>query len=214
MLVGGPARGADWLIDSNLDWGQDLYRLPEVAKQLGVERFRLLYFGHVDPSLYGVQFELPSERPELEAYAVSVNYCKGMPYAALGADGQPQYLRDRVRWLAPLVPTARAGSILIFDLRESSAALSDSAATYYKAGMVRLARGEAEPAVEELRPAIERDPQWAEPHYYLATAYEALDRESDAVAVRNRPFGIRRSIIWPGTWLRAPIHGCGTPRKP
>lgn len=54
QLAGGPAAGPFWLDDSNLDWGQELYRLPAWLRAHGVERVRLLYFGSGDPPSYGV----------------------------------------------------------------------------------------------------------------------------------------------------------------
>jgi hypothetical protein len=51
-LVGGPKNGYRHLIDSNLDWGQDLLQLESWLKNHRPgERVGLAYFGNVDPSI-------------------------------------------------------------------------------------------------------------------------------------------------------------------
>src|SRR5262249_41917672 len=55
-IAGGPANGHQWLIDSNLDWGQDLIRLSEYMRRRGLESVHLGYFGRVDPRVYGIWF--------------------------------------------------------------------------------------------------------------------------------------------------------------
>lgn len=39
-----------WLLDSNLDWGQDLLRLEAATQQLGIDSLALSYFGTADPA--------------------------------------------------------------------------------------------------------------------------------------------------------------------
>ncbi len=51
-LVGGPKQGHRYLIDSNLDWGQDLLELAAwLEKHRPNQRVGLAYFGNVDPSI-------------------------------------------------------------------------------------------------------------------------------------------------------------------
>ena len=60
-LVGGPLGGIRYLGDSNLDWGQDLGRLPRWMDEHGVRHVKLGYFGTALPEYYGFSFEwLPS----------------------------------------------------------------------------------------------------------------------------------------------------------
>ena len=47
-LVGGPAQGHRYLVDSNLDWGQDLRRLAAWARGGGLMRMEVDYFGGGD----------------------------------------------------------------------------------------------------------------------------------------------------------------------
>ncbi|MCA1733281.1 MAG: hypothetical protein LC732_06725 [Acidobacteria bacterium] len=48
-----------WLLDSNLDWGQDLLRLEAVAKERGMEVLTLSYFGTADLAKH----DLPALQP-------------------------------------------------------------------------------------------------------------------------------------------------------
>jgi hypothetical protein len=60
-FVGGPSNGYRYLVDSNLDWGQDLKALKEYLDRNGIPRIRLAYFGSADASYYGIDYEyLPS----------------------------------------------------------------------------------------------------------------------------------------------------------
>ena len=53
-LVGGPRNGYRVLLDSNLDWGQELNGLKRWMDQNGVKKIQLAYFGWVDPEYYGI----------------------------------------------------------------------------------------------------------------------------------------------------------------
>lgn len=104
-LAGGPERERWHLIDSNLDWGQDLRRLArwlDAHPDWGREA-RLGYMGHVSPEFEGVRrYRLPPRdlrvvsdarllpgedrsRPDTWGplpgkYAISVNFERGMPF--------------------------------------------------------------------------------------------------------------------------------------
>jgi hypothetical protein len=53
-LAGGPRNGYKRLVDSSLDWGQDLKGLRAWMDARGVARIKLSYFGSADPSYYGI----------------------------------------------------------------------------------------------------------------------------------------------------------------
>jgi len=69
------------LLDSNLDWGQDLGRLKAYLDANGTSQVSLGYFGHVDPKLYGIDYTLPPQEPTPGRHAVSANFLAGYPYA-------------------------------------------------------------------------------------------------------------------------------------
>jgi hypothetical protein len=129
MASGGPDRGADWLLDSNLDWGQDLYRVPDIKASYSPDQpIGLLYFGHVAPQIYGLEFGRdymiipPAPVPGIlvvsENFAYGYNYVTPGPDGSMVFNGQPLTInRDHLAWLRDVKPIGRAGSLLIYDTR-------------------------------------------------------------------------------------------------
>ena len=119
LAAGGETNGHRILAASNLDWGQDLYRLMPAVESLQREgAIGLLYFGHVHPGLYGIEYQLVPNRPVEGLLAVSVNYLLGSPYPAMTADGRMIPIEpDHLEWLRSHEPTLRLGSIWVFDTR-------------------------------------------------------------------------------------------------
>jgi hypothetical protein len=118
-IAGGPARGSEWLLDSNLDWGQDLYRVPAAAAAIDPDApLYLLYWGHVDPGLYGIRYELVPATPVEGVVAVSENFLGGYAYLTVRPDGAMTGVAgDTAAWLRSREPAARIGSILLYDTR-------------------------------------------------------------------------------------------------
>ena len=56
-LAGGPERGSEYLVDSNIDWGQDLILLRELMAEMGLEMVYLSYFGTALPEAYGLNYK-------------------------------------------------------------------------------------------------------------------------------------------------------------
>lgn len=60
-FAGGPKNGYRYLVDSNLDWGQDLKGLKEHMDRKGIKKIKLAYFGLSDPGLFDIDYDyLPS----------------------------------------------------------------------------------------------------------------------------------------------------------
>lgn len=90
VLAGGPGGGWRYLVDSNIDWGQDLSRLREWMDENHVPKVHLAYFGTADPAAYGIRYEklkmvhdfypdAPSSLPGSgEILAVSVTLLQGV----------------------------------------------------------------------------------------------------------------------------------------
>jgi len=54
QLIGGPRNGQKYLVDSNLDWGQDLKGLKFWMDQNDLKQINLSYFGTADPAYYKI----------------------------------------------------------------------------------------------------------------------------------------------------------------
>ncbi len=89
QFIGGPRNGHKYLVDSNLDWGQDLKGLKAWMYGHGVGHINLSYFGTADPAYYKINCTyLPGgpffvdplvKSPDLPGYvAVSVTNLRGV----------------------------------------------------------------------------------------------------------------------------------------
>lgn len=118
-LAGGAENGPRYLVDSNIDWGQDLKKLKAYLDARGASEVRFAYFGTADPDYYGLRaLDVPFTgdpygRENANAIvAVSVTLLQGV-YTP----------DDRYGWLRELEPSARIGySIYAYDLRKPFAA--------------------------------------------------------------------------------------------
>ena len=123
---GGPTHGYNILIDSNVDWGQDLLRLQTWLEENGETDVNLGWFGTADPAYYAIPHQpLPgfprqpyyglwteppfnTAQPEPGLYAISVS--------SLWESDLPQ--KNVYPWFRAREPDGRIGySILIYDLR-------------------------------------------------------------------------------------------------
>ncbi len=119
-LAGGPEGGASHLLDSNLDWGQDLLELKQYVEKHADRRWGIAYFGSVPPGELGLQYDLPpSRQPRPGSYAISVNYVQGRPHVVFDEQGRAQPVGlDEYGYFRAFTPTKRIGaSILIFHVR-------------------------------------------------------------------------------------------------
>jgi 4-amino-4-deoxy-L-arabinose transferase-like glycosyltransferase len=121
--AGGPARGADYLLESNLDFGQDLLRLRDWAAEHPPARpLRLACYCGADPSLYGLEKE-PAWIPRGQAlepgwYALSISYVQGKDGWLNDDSGRRVYFpAQSFRLFRSVIPTARVGfSIVIYHI--------------------------------------------------------------------------------------------------
>jgi hypothetical protein len=65
--AGGPENGYQVLLDSNVDWGQDLLRLQDWMAREGVDRVKLGWFGSAIPDYYGLSYD-PMPGAQLHAF--------------------------------------------------------------------------------------------------------------------------------------------------
>lgn len=97
-LSGGPNHGHFYLLDSNLDWGQDLIGLRRYMEQEQIDEIDLAYYGRVPPEVYGIRYRpaLPAGRegkssgasrrfePQTRHVAISANFLWGRTYIVNG----------------------------------------------------------------------------------------------------------------------------------
>lgn len=119
--AGGPANGYKLLVDSNLDWGQDLKGLKRYMDKNGIEKVSLSYFGADSPGRYGIKYDWlpsfylfnnePGKPPVIDPnqlVAISVTNLQGVYF-----DNHEQY-----KWLMKYRPIAKIGySIFVYDLK-------------------------------------------------------------------------------------------------
>lgn len=121
-LAGGPTGGEEHLLDSNLDWGQDLLELQDYLEKHADQRWGVAYFGSLPPGELGLRYDIPPGRgPQPGSYAVSVNYVYGRPHVVFDDQGQPRAVGlGEFGYFRAFQPIRRIGaSILIYQLRPS-----------------------------------------------------------------------------------------------
>ncbi len=115
VAAGGPSNGMNILVDSNLDWGQDLLRVKEYFGPRS-EDVCFCYFGWADQTYYGfppkavppTDMIRAGERPECRYVAISVTLLQGV-----------YHQRQWYDWLRARKPIARIGySVLIYDVSD------------------------------------------------------------------------------------------------
>ncbi len=117
-FVGGARNGYKYVVDSNLDWGQDLKRLTQFVEKNKIEKIKVDYFGGGSPTYYlKDKFEpywSAKGEPESGSWlAVSLTFLQnahGKPVP--GFERKPE---DSYPWLKDKKPYARIGySIFVY----------------------------------------------------------------------------------------------------
>ncbi len=108
-LIGGSKNGPSWLLDSNLDWGQDLPSLADFVKQHHLSSIPLSYYGWAKVDAFVATTHLPTT-----AEINSGTTIHG--YVAISV-GQLYNHAGTYSWLHNLTPAAKSGpSIYIYQL--------------------------------------------------------------------------------------------------
>lgn len=176
-LVGGTAAADKWLVDSNLDWGQDLPALAEELKRRDVQVVRLSYFGMGRPSYYGIK-GLDPHVITTGWYAISRTYLSGWwppgdPYA----------------WLRSLRPVKLiGGSIALFYIDEEALSRSmkmdeeSIEERMMKIGLEALYElNNYKKATEQFRKVLERNPAHYGATFQLAMALDRSGKTAEAL---------------------------------
>jgi hypothetical protein len=115
LVSGGTWQGPHYLLDSNIDWGEDLKKLKVYMDAHPAPKYCLEYFGTADPYYYGIEHpgyvprtNQPGERQNMDCMvAISVTLLHDLYEAP-----------DSFTWLRARKPVDRVGGIWIFDLRK------------------------------------------------------------------------------------------------
>jgi hypothetical protein len=109
---GGARQGSRYLVDSNLDWGQDLKRLQFYLTEHNISNVCLRYFGPAPPAYYGIAFKpVPSSLEEARATGCVVVMSQTAQYERQPFDG-------RYDWMLRTPPTDTIGdSFRVYDPR-------------------------------------------------------------------------------------------------
>jgi hypothetical protein len=164
FIAGGPDRGAEHLIDSNLDWGQDLVGLRRWILEIAQgEQVGIAYFGQINPEIFRrrgepIPWYLPPARPGTMSpsdtpashrsgapgerlrpglYAVSASLVRGLDWRVYDPYRWAPYRAERhaFSYFQELTPIASIGhSILIYRLTESDVTRLESSVFRPRAG--------------------------------------------------------------------------------
>jgi tetratricopeptide (TPR) repeat protein len=160
----GPDRGYLTLVDSNLDWGQDVKRLKKFMMEKGIEQIYLSYFGTASPCYYGIKFIFLPGSP---------SNCGESPeprsthFIAVSATNlQSVYLPvDSYGWLKRYKPMAQIGySIFVYDIRNDAVAHNNLGIVFLRYQMLAQ-------ALEEFKLATELQPRNSTARFNLGVAY-------------------------------------------
>jgi hypothetical protein len=124
--VGGPSQGYKYVVDSNLDWGQDLKRLSKWVDKNGLAKIEFDYFGWADPLYYlGEKYVYLSSTKYADAEDFFARNDTGGWIAVSGtflqgSQGPPdQYKPINYLWLHKYTPVTVVGnSIFIYHIRK------------------------------------------------------------------------------------------------
>jgi len=109
-LAGGGEKGHNYVVDSNLDWGQDFKRLARYIEENNIDRMHLDYFGGADAPYYigNTYVSWWSDLGAPEGYfAISLTKLKGAH--AVPVKGFTMRREERYEWLRDETPVAKIG---------------------------------------------------------------------------------------------------------
>jgi hypothetical protein len=114
-LSGGPGNGPHYVVDSNIDWGQDVKKLARWLRAHGTHSAYVLYFGNAQMPYYGIDaknFPDPLDQQawdRLDGFAVAAVTPLNGVYVSL----------DRLARLRLREPVAKIGwSMYVYDFRK------------------------------------------------------------------------------------------------
>ncbi len=180
-IAGGPSNGYQWLVDSNLDWGQDVKRLKHFLDEQAITNIDLAFLG-------------PSRSIDYEGIAarrVTPGEAAGMRRGTLVVSAT-ELMGPAWDWLrASHEPAARVGYTMFVyrlgdaDTREHWEQMlridPHDARAHYNLGIVLERAGDAGGAIAHYEQAIRIKPDFARAQDKLALALEQTGKTEEAI---------------------------------
>lgn len=169
-LAGGSNNGYKLLVDSNLDWGQDLKGLAKYLREQNNPELVLSYFGTVPPDYYGIKAQDLGSQPTLRASCINSIKPVRELLAVSATNLQGVYYRDHKTfdWLKKYKPITKIGySIFVYDI-------TNDAWAHVQMGRLYLQHQNKVLALRECRRVIDLFPDKDKSlgYYNLAKTYE------------------------------------------
>jgi hypothetical protein len=140
-IIGGPDEGYLYLVDSNLDWGQDLKNLKTYMENEKLPIIYLSYFGSAPPSYYGIRYQYvpgngPLEWPPPPDKVPAVLPRKILAISVTNLQDVSHADAPLFAWLRARRPIEKIGySIFIYDLTGDREGLAKLGQVYTTAGI-------------------------------------------------------------------------------
>ena len=195
-IAGGSKNGHRVLVDSNLDWGQDLVGLKRWMDTGGVQKIQLLYFGFcniAEPQYYGIDaIYLPGScayRPSMAkqdrnmpAYlAISATYL----YGPALEEGQREWVKP-FRTIPPI--TTVGHSIYVYSVERAIEHFRRvvqlnpaSAQAHHSLASLLASQGKADEATKHYRLALQIDPAYKNANYEIANSLARSGKVEEAI---------------------------------
>ncbi|XOU94806.1 MAG: ArnT family glycosyltransferase [Candidatus Kerfeldbacteria bacterium] len=110
-ISGGPNNGTKYLVDSNIDWGQDIKKLKKYMDSNNINHICMSYFGQAELDYYGIDFRYIPDNSNFTT-TEDLNCVVAISATSL-------FSSDKIyKWLEEYTPDTKIGySIFIYDFR-------------------------------------------------------------------------------------------------
>ncbi|MGO9246694.1 MAG: tetratricopeptide repeat protein [Verrucomicrobiia bacterium] len=188
QFVGGPRNGDKYLVDSNIDWGQELKGLKRWMDEHNVRHINLSYFGTADPAYYNMDCTYLPGSPSFDATLVTDPVLPG--YVAVSVTNLrvlfSQEKRELFKPLLDMKPAAVIGySIRVYWVEPGrlNPALWSTlrARAHCNLANALLGQGKTTEAVAQYQEALRINPNFVDAHFDLGNALRQAGEFEEAV---------------------------------
>lgn len=183
-IAGGPAKGSNYLDDSNIDWGQDLKRLETLMQKRGIREIKLKYWGKAVPEYYGIQAkEIPYEEmlegPRPGYYALSIH--------SLIRNKMVSQTGEGIDWLTEYKPIEVIGhTIYVYRFNEQEALTESNINMLYATAIQLQQKGELKISEKILIEIRNLNPNYRRTGFLLGWAHQSAGRITEAISTYRK----------------------------